>query len=519
MQPPIPLSADGQRLYDLLRAGMASKQQTEGDKVHVAGIAGKFYAVYERLRNAAEYNEQHLLLRAAIERFLRRAALSHQPSDKVGYELVVELTEAGYLPNDSVTVAAVAQLNTYIEQYANLAKLLEGTHGVPHEKARRWTLQVLSASLEKILVPNPATDALMDFAYRHYLGAIDRQAFAPASDEDFTGALHVAVQHSLFKSDIATIRFQAIARISQQEYSIADFVMVCTKVDELYQSALANRLVRLINRNCAPLRVLRELIGEEIDPAAMVANRSSLLAKARVMAEQQYKQVHARLAKGVTRAIIFVFISKVIVGLAIEVPYDLTTFKAIEPLPLIVNLLFPAAYMATARWGLKLPTAQNTERLASYLDRMLYQTDAKLEYRPQRRVDARNLRMAFDAVYALTFIISFGAAVWILHSLQFTVVHMVIFFIFFSAVSFLRFRLLQSARELELLDHQQGFVSALADFFYTPFVRLGMWLSDKYKKANIITMVMDFAIELPIKSSLRLLRQWVGFMRDKREEM
>jgi hypothetical protein len=50
-------------------------------------------------------------------------------------------------------------------------------------------------------------------------------------------------------------------------------------------------------------------------------------------------------------------------------------------------------------------------------------------------------------------------------------------------------------------------------------VRVGHAISDTYSKANIVTFVLDLAIEMPLKTSLRFVRQWIGFMRDKQEEL
>ena len=371
-------------------------------------------------------------------------------------------------------------------------------------------------------MPQTTTDAFIDFAYKHYLAAVDRSSFGEVSDELYADALYIAMHHALFKSDIATVRFYMMVRARNQEQSTLHFVAVCKTVDKLFQDPLTNRLSRLISHHGAPMRILREVVMSEPGSAGatLIANRPALLARARAIAEQQYQLVHQRLAKGVVRAIVFIFITKVLIGLSIEVPYDMVHLGSIAVLPLVINLLFPALYMATARWSLTKPGPQNTELIVTDIDRMLYQTGRQnLEYRVKRRVESRSLRTAFNVVYVLTFLISFGLVVYVLKLLQFSIVHSVIFFIFFSAVSFLRFRLIQSARELEIVDHRQSLFSTLADFFYTPFIRLGMWLSDKYKKVNIITLLLDFAIELPLKSSLRLLRQWAGFMRDKREEM
>jgi hypothetical protein len=517
---PLPLSIDGQVLSKNLQAAAATPSDDTTEKLHIAGVGAGLYAAYEKLRNAAEYTEQHLLLRAAIERFLRRNILFRGSASKLGHELVVELTEAGYLKNNQISLTTVGQVDDFIAQYVQLAKTIEKSHDVAHDKARRWTLQVLSVCIEKLLSPHRETDAFIDFTFKHFQSAIDREHFGIVPEQEFQNALYCAVHRALFKSDIATIRFYLMVRLSEQDMSTAHFVAVCNIVDELFQGRLTNRLTRLVSRHGAPLRTLRELIMTEQNPTAVLASRQQLLTKLRTTIEKLYDRTHSRLLKGVIRAIIFVFITKMIIGLGIEVPYDLVVIGTVAPLPLLINMLFPPLYMATAGWGIGKPGRHNTEAIISHVDRMLYQTNQQpVQYRPQLRVDSQGLRTSFNIVYGLAFIISFGLAVLALHALEFTVVHGVVFFIFFSAVSFLRFRLIQSARELELVDNRQSLGSTIADFFYTPFIRLGMWLSDQYRQVNIISILLDFAIELPLKTSLRLIRQWASFMRDKREEL
>ncbi len=517
---PLPLSNDGLQLVHNLQTTAMEPDVATSELVHIAGVATSLYAAYERLRNAAEYTEQHLLLRAAIERFLRRSILMHGSTARLGHELVVELTQAGYLKNDTVSTQTIIKIDEFIAQYNQLATTITASHRISPDKARRWTLQVLSVCIEKLLVPHPKIDAFIDFAYKHYLYAIDRKYFPDVADEAFENALYCAVHRILIKSDIATIRFYMMAKTNQQDNTTLNFVALCKTVDKLFQSPLTNKLSRLIDRHGAPLRILREVTTAEVYPAHLIDNRSSLLAKVRAVAEDQYELVHRKLVKGVIRAIIFIFITKMLIGLAVEIPYDLMIIGTIAWLPLLINLFFPVLYMATAGWSIGKPAPQNTEAIAGYIDRILYQSEKPpLQYKIERRVTSSNLRSSFNIVYALTFVISFGLVMWILQQLKFSVVHIIIFFIFFSAVSFLRFRLIQTARELELMDNRQSLISAIGDFFYTPFIRLGMWLSDQYKQINVISVLLDYAIELPLKSSLRLLRQWVSFMRDKREEI
>jgi hypothetical protein len=108
---------------------------------------------------------------------------------------------------------------------------------------------------------------------------------------------------------------------------------------------------------------------------------------------------------------------------------------------------------------------------------------------------------------------------YILSLLHFSVLQGIIFFIFLSTVSFLGFRLVYMIRELQLVNEQPGILGTLRDFFYLPFIIVGQWVSRKYAKLNVITYLLDIAIELPLKTFLRLLRQWTQFLNEKHDEL
>lgn len=268
------------------------------------------------------------------------------------------------------------------------------------------------------------------------------------------------------------------------------------------------------------MRILRELIIEDNSPAGVLSDRGATLTRVKAICTQQYslnrKKLHARIIK----SILFILITKTILGVSVEIPYDLLGAGAIAWTPLLVNICFPLLYMATIGIRIHMPSRHNTDIVADYIDRILFVgAGTPVTYRLKRRIASRSLNGIFSVVYVIGFFGTFALLVWILQKLGFNLVSGFIFFVFFSAVSFLGFRLRQSAHELAIVDERQGVIQTLADFLSTPFIRVGHWLSDKYAKANIVTLVLDVAIEMPFKTSLRLLRQWVSFMRDKQEEL
>jgi hypothetical protein len=96
-------------------------------------------------------------------------------------------------------------------------------------------------------------------------------------------------------------------------------------------------------------------------------------------------------------------------------------------------------------------------------------------------------------------------------------VHIAVFFLFFSAASFLGFRLSRLVRELEVVRETQNGFTFLRDLIYLPFVVLGRWMNEKYAKVNVVAVLLDMVIELPLKTVLRLVRQWNTFIDDRKD--
>ena len=208
-------------------------------------------------------------------------------------------------------------------------------------------------------------------------------------------------------------------------------------------------------------------------------------------------------------------ITKVIIGLAIEIPYDYAVHGGIIVLPLVINLLFPPIYMILLRLTLVLPGFANTRALSDRIDAIFY--GQPKQYVVSRR--AGRFSTTFNVIYAALIIAVFGLVSWWLISLGFSLVHLLIFFIFLSTASFLGFRLSRMVRDIEVVDADQNGVTLLRDVLYMPFVVVGRWISEKYAKVNIVATLLDLIIELPLKTVLRLIRQWSAFINTKKDEL
>ena len=519
-----PLTPQGMRLQEqLLKARQQSeawhKHDEHATKVHVAGVGKAISTAYEQLRNAAEYTEEHLLLQRAIRRFFRRNMSFYDKKtipDDIGEELIIELTQSGYLVNDSVPKQRIDEIENIITGYYDIFWQMR-SHHIGVDVASEWTLDVLSVAIEGAF--NKSETVYMtnfaDFAYNHYLETLDSDA---KKKNDYETALYIAVHRTLLKSDKAVVRLSLLQRQNGTFEDLKAYIRYNQRIDHLFRSPLTENITRQINKTGAPLRVLKRLIDEHHEIDTAMNDKIGFLSSFETQTQKEYKDIGKKVNRGILRSIAFLFITKVIVGLAIEVPYDIYVTGGIIVLPLVINLLFPPLFMASLKLSMRLPGQANTIALRDYIDSMLYVSDQPV-YELKARSPSVGNSFVLNTIYFAMFIIVFMAVILQLLAWKFEWLHIVIFFLFLSTASFLGFRLSRMIRELEMLTTYQGGIAALRDFIYTPFVLVGRWISDKYSRVNIIALILDMAIELPLKTFLRLTRQWTRFLSDKNDRL
>lgn len=494
--------------------------QAKQEKIHVVGAGATLTSAYEQLRNAAENTEEHLLLQNAIRRFYRQLLLTRDSNDLAtsGDELAVELTFAGYLPNDSLTAIQVEKINDLAISCGELLTALK-SRKISAEVALRWVLDILSVSVERELSDHSDDDVFLQFSYEYFRSTFDPdKLFRGKIPSDYEMALFISVHKALLKSDAAVIRADLMRRYQIDTGQAKQFLELSKHIDGVLKKPIVDKLYRLIDRQAAPERIVRRMLHEEVDVRQLLEHKQRFLSAYEAQVDREYKHVGGRIKRAIVRSIVFLFITKVIIGVAIEVPYDYAVHGQIIWLPLIVNLLFPPLYMALLSLTLGLPGPANTRALSERISSVLYAGDQRLHLQPGQVLSEKRGRV-FSVFYAIFGFALVALISWGLVNIGFSVLHMAIFFVFLSTASFLGFRLSRMVRELEVVNTQQSSLTFTRDLFYLPFVLIGRWLSEKYAQVNIVTLVLDMVIELPLKTILRLVRQWAVFINAKKDEL
>lgn len=496
-------------------------RSAEGQLIQVPGTGKTISSAYEQLRNAAEYTEEHLLVQRAIRRFYNRNIsffTEKRSTGKMGEELIVELTQAGYLDNQTVSVDTAQRITHLVEQQLHTYHELRA-HQISRDEASEWVLDLMSVETEELLNPHAELNAFAYFAYDHFLQLLPRERLARTPEEldTFEISLFVSVQQAMLKLDSANVRYNLIHMYKQSAHDLPAFIEFNRSVSKLCVSRFTQRLKRVVSKYGAPMRVLKRLIEERSDVPELLQDRDSFLAVYTQQVSNEYKDVKRRLNRGIVKSIIFLFITKVLIGLAVEIPYDILLHGSIVILPLAINLLFPPLYMASLKLTLRPPNTANADALVEYIDGVFYTNTLPLQ--SGLRLGDRKTSGLMKLLTALLFLVPFAVLISVLVLLKFNIVQGLIFVVFMSTASFLGFRLSHMIRELEIVTKQANILVSLRDFFYLPFILVGQWLSEKYARVNAIGTILDLAIELPLKTVLRLFRQWTRFLSDKHDDI
>ena len=370
------LSASGHYLHSQLTAAAEEKKKANeaiGQTINVAGVGSVVSAAYEQLRNAAEYAQEHLLIQNAIRRFFVRNLFILGIDRSISEELVIELTQAGYLKNNTQPVEVVDKLHEYIKQnYDNYHRLK--ISGISEKNAKKWVLDLLAVGCEDILIKNYIQPILLQFTYQHYSETLKKHWFATSSNDEanFEASLYVAVHRSLFESDLAEVRFDMHQLYKISDSNINEYAQFNENIDAMFSSDVTNRIVRYVNRYGAPLRILRSQIQSDEKFVDLLPEGDRFNNAYREQVIKEYKLAKSKLNKGLIKSLVFLLITKALIGLAIEIPYDVMMVGSIVMLPLIINLFTPVVYLTLLRLGFKTPGKENTTAMQAYVDEILY---------------------------------------------------------------------------------------------------------------------------------------------------
>ncbi len=528
--------------YDRARVGQFLKALNtpkraippEGSRIVVHAAVSRFAALYERIRNAVEYREDHLLRKGAIQRILGRQLVLERDPFVIANHLIRELIGARYLPNEALPETLIDDTAMVVRKYQAVVAVHAGG-----EKHARWLLGVLCAELEELLADPAREKAIVTFLYEQLADKIRVRSSQKSPTSDVANLeterklqIYVACYRSLVKADDESAGHKLLRAylpewMRPDEWtddpaairSVAERLVALERhVRERLRHPLSQRFLRAVKPWAVSLEMLTEAALEEHEHAEMLTSPEDTHIAVEQVIEKREKDARGKLRRGTIRAMIYLFLTKMIFALVIELPVETLLYGEYSRFALGVNLLFPPVLMFFVGVLIRRPGADNRQRILRGVDELLSDTVPAQDLRAPRK--RRGLGMfLLRMVYAITFIITFGAVGYVLWKLDFTWVATLIFFFFLCVVSFFGYRLRQGAREILVVQPRERLTTTILDFFSFPILRVGQRLSQGVSRLNVFVFIFDFLVEAPFKLLLAIMEDWLSFMREKKEEL
>ncbi len=504
------------------------KQADDEQKLSVNEAIGAIAFYYEKIRNIVDYQDEHLLRQNAIRRILGRRLIFQESMDELAYALVKELIRSRYFANNGLPISIVKEIEQILVMYVGIIEALRKRH-ILTDKDQDWLLAMASCSIDEHLVPMTEEEALVTLMYEMLEGQVEG-SFADIDDKLRKSQIYIAVYRVLLRPDITRLRYFLLKHSFKHwtmyaegniEKLASEYPDISKKIDTHIKHPLNKKLMPTFRRYRIPFVVLHTSIknnGEEI-----LKNKEVFHKEIKRICEGFYAVQRRRLYSRTIRAFIYIFLTKMVLGLAIELPYDLLTIHGINTTPLLINIVFPPILLAMITLSVRFPGEENTKLIIKAIEEITFSGDAKREiFIPQRySVKRKNpvLYVIFSILYVALFALSFGVLWWFLRKFTFNVVSGCIFAVFLCLITFFGVTLRRSVQELMIVRKKPGLIATFFDLFTLPIVQVGRWLSFNISRVNIFVFIFDVLIELPLQALIEITEEWFAFIKEKKEEM
>jgi len=498
-------------------------------KVQVDSLVSKLAFLYEKIRTAIEYKEEHLIRQSAILRILQRRLLIKVSMENLGISLVKELIRAGYLENGLIPASKVEKVNRIIEKY--LAVINLGHVSLTNHKGlHKWLLEIAACEIEECLMPPVANWTIVEFAHKVFYPKLDIQDDT-LTEKQKNLYIYLALYKALVKSDEAMMSYHLLKYYySNWNKAQPDEIIAVAKkinnlkiaIEKFKKYYLYDRLYYLFKKYNFIFLNLKDLIlNNPVEAQAIFNNQDKFKKELEKNCINFYKKIRGKLTRGIIRVTVYIFLTKMVLVLLLEFPYEYYIVKNVTYLPFYINALFPPLLMLFLGIFIKTPSQKNTDQVVKLAEGIVYRNDvvdlkSGFDIIPNRSFF---FSLIFNVLYVMLFIISFGFFIYFLRMLHFNIFSLCIFLLFLSIVSFFGIKMRMKARELMVIGRKDNFLFLLLNLFSLPFLKVGQFVSEKISKINIFVFIFDFIIEAPFQVFLEVIEDWFAFLKQKKEEI
>jgi hypothetical protein len=554
---PAEINENAKRLFQVVYSDQNKKGPVSDDdtpKINVSTVISKLAFFYEKIRNAIDYEEDHLLRKNAIIRILKRqvvieGVIKNIDTVEISKHLLSELIRAGYLPNDKLPETKVADVSKMLEKYIklrnicvakinsemNIKKDVNKVKNLINEKnvLTDWVLALAACEIEENLNPNKVKQAIIANLYDFLSHNLQL-----ASDMDFQVDREIQIYLSIcrtygkFDEDmLAFVLFKYYnddwTKDNLGEEDITRIAALARALRVEVTRQVHHPLVKQVDRITKKYALYSLVMFEAIEPDPVKAyneiytNEKSFFAAVKKVCGAKYKKAKGRLWRVATRSIIYIFLTKSIFVFALEIPATQWFNEPINPTSLAINVIFPALLLFLIVFFTRTPGEINTDKIISGIKELFFVGSERKAPIILKSKSKRNgvVNWIFNIIYTAAFFVSVYFIIWALTLIQFNWVSITIFLFFLAFVSFFSIITTSGVKDLIVIERRENIFTLLLDLFYMPIIMIGKWLSSNVSKVNVFVFVFDFIIEAPFKVVVEVAEDWTRYVKERKDNM
>jgi len=446
--------------------------------------------------------------------------------NSVAEDLVRELIWAGYFADATVPESIITKVTSSITLYLKLKNEILAKKLLPKVDIYSYIVQLLSCEIDTILLPSFEKEALCNFMFQALKDCVE---IIDDSKQNTDVQVFIAVRKNFARDDLAFLRYklfiQIFGHLSTENFTqvAASFANGYKEIEYQLHYPRKDRIFNHIKKKTPPFLILFDLLLREKGAVKILAKEPEKL-KEEILAicEARYKSIGKKIRTAIIRSFVFILFTKAFVALFVEGTFERLLYGQIQWLSIGLNTIAPPLLMIASGLLITTPTTQNSQRIYLDIHELLFTENPKIipTLRLKLKKDSGNAvkDYAFSILWLLSICLVFGLIVWGLSILHFNPLSQIIFLFFIAIISFLAYRINQTAHIYSVIPKTSLF-SPVFDFFFVPIIRVGRRLTEGFTQINFILIIIDFMIEAPFKALFGFFEQWFLFLANKREEL
>lgn len=513
--------------HDLITAYDKATAPNHEKTVSVNPLVAELATWYEKFRTAMDYREDEVILRSTIERILKRRLTFGGKGHTIAAPLIRELVWARYFPDSSIFESQVTKVADEIDLYLKLEEEINKRHRINRGKVNEWMLHLLSSEIEHILKPNDPKDIMTNFIFGIFK---DHVAITDDSEETKNIQVFIAVRRSYANDDLAFLRYHLFKQYFEKltAYNIdkvaEHFPPALEQIEYHFNYPAKDKIYSYIKNQTIPFLILDDVLRKHRGKAFSVTSSEEFLNSEILSATSaRYKTISSKVQRAIIRSVIFIFFTKAIFALFVEGAFERMLYGRTLWSSIALNTLTPPVLMIVVGLFIKSPNRENSMRILRKINTILYDDppllDKPLIVKKKPGKTSPILWSVFIILWLVTFVLSFGAIVFVLSKLHVNPLSQAIFMFFLAIVSFISFRINRTAHMYIVKEKKENLGSLIFDFFFMPIIQVGRRITLGISQINILLFMFDFIIETPFKGIFAFFEQWFLFLRTQREKL